>query len=133
MKCLVLFIACSTLAAGVCVNGHISVSREYSRSTYVLTASVVAARDVPRSKDEYDFEGTNYTLKSGQSFKGSAPKTFDVFSENSSGRFVMSPGESYLVFVHRDHGRLRIDNCGNSGLLDASSLTLAKVRNLMKH
>jgi hypothetical protein len=133
MKSLFSVIACSTLATAVCVNGHVSVTREYSRSTYVLIASVVAANYVPAGKDGYDFDGTNYTLRSVQLLKGDPPPTFDVFSENSSGRFVMATGERYLVFVYREHGNLRIDNCGNSGLLSASSLTLAKVRNLMKH
>jgi hypothetical protein len=42
----------------------------------------------------------------------------------------MSAKERYLVFVYREHGRLRVDNCGNSDLLSASSRTLAKVRKL---
>jgi hypothetical protein len=39
----------------------------------------------------------------------------------------METKKRYLVFVHREGGRLRIDNCGNSGLLDTSAKALAEV------
>jgi len=64
--------------------------------------------------------------------KGRPRKTFIVFSENTSGRFPMNAKKSYLVFVYREHGRLRIDNCGNSGLLDGSAPALAEALSLGK-
>jgi hypothetical protein len=130
MKSLFSVLACSTLAAAVCVNGHPSVKDEYSKSEYVLTATVISANEVPESKDGYDFGGTDYTLRSLQIVKGYPPKTFIVFSENSSGRFDMNAKKRYLVFVHKEHGRFRIDNCGNSNLLAASARTIAELRNL---
>jgi hypothetical protein len=127
MKRLISVLVFSTLAAGVCVNGHPSVRDEYSNADYVLTAVVSAAYDVPQSKDGQDFSGTDYKLRSLHVLKGYPPETFIVFSENSSGRFPMDAKKRYLVFVHREGGRLRIDNCGNSSLLDASANALAEV------
>lgn len=127
MKRLVSIMVFSTLAAGVCVNGHLSVRNEYSSSDYVLTAVVSAGNEVPASKDGQDLSGTDYKLRSLHVFKGYPPETFTVFSENSSGRFPMEAKKRYLVFVHREGGRLRIDNCGNSGLLDTSANVLTEV------
>jgi hypothetical protein len=127
MKRLILVLVCTTLAAGVCVNGHPSVKDEYSDAEYVLTAVVAAASEVPQSKDGRDFSGTDYKVRSLHVLKGYPPETFTVFSENSSGRFLMETKKRYLVFVHREGGRLRIDNCGNSGLLDTSAKALAEV------
>jgi hypothetical protein len=133
MKHLLAVLLSSALASAVCVNGHLSVKREYSRSHYVSTADVISASNVSESKDGYYFEGTNYKLRTIQTFKGQPPETFTVFSENSSGRFDMAPKERYLIFVYLEHGRLHVDNCGNSDLLSASSGTLAKIQNLVKH
>jgi hypothetical protein len=127
MKRLISVLLFSTLAAGVCVNGHPSVKDEFSNAEYVLTAVVTAASEVPQSKDGQDFSGTDYKLRSLHVLKGYPPETFTVFSENSSGRFPMDMKKRYLVFVYREGGRLRIDNCGNSGLLDVSGNALAKV------
>lgn len=132
MTLLSVVLLCSTVATAVCVDGQLSVAHEYSKSTYVLIADVVTTHKVPESKDGRYLDGTNYTLRTIQGLKGHPPKTFAVFSENSSGRFNMVPRERYLVFVYRD-GRLQIDNCGNSGPLNSSSDTLAKIQNLVKH
>jgi hypothetical protein len=130
MKRLFAILVCSTLATAVCVNGHPSVEDEYSKSEYVLTASVVSASEVSESKDGYYVGGTDYTLRSLRILRGHPPTTFTVFSENSSGRFHMTAKKRYLVFVHWEHGKLRIDNCGNSGPLDAQDNKLADVLRL---
>ena len=127
MKHLISVLVCSTLAAGVCVNGHPSVKDEYSNAAYVLTVVVATANAVPQSEDGKDLSGTDYKLRSLHVLKGYPPETFTVFSENSSGRFPMDVKKRYLVFVYREGGRLRIDNCGNSGLLDTSANALAEV------
>lgn len=133
MKRLLSVLICSTLAAAVCVNGHVKVKDEYSRSEYVLTAVVISANEVPESKDGQDLDGTEYKMRSLRILKGHPPKTLTVFSENSSGRFPMDAKKRYLVFAYREGGRLRIDNCGNSALLDASANVLAEVLHFPKN
>lgn len=105
------------------------IQKELSRSVYVFTARVISSRSVPVAKDGYFSSGRNYVLRPVEILKGQAA-TITVFSENSSGRFEMKRGETYLVFVYRDHGRLRIDNCGNSGSVETSQQALATVRRL---
>ena len=122
----------STCAAAVCANGHIPVEKEYSDSIYVATVRVISFKKVPDSRDGYYLGGMNYRLQRLETLKGQPPGSFTVFNENSSGRFDMNTGASYLVFVYRQHGRLRIDNCGNSAPLDSSGEALAVVQKLSK-
>lgn len=109
---LLVLLGYSTMAPAVCLEGHVPIRKEYSRSAFVLTASVVSIQVVPDSKDGYFVAGSNYELRPVETLKGSTPPTITVFSENSTGRFDMERGKRYLVFIYRAHGRLRIDNCG---------------------
>jgi hypothetical protein len=52
--------------------------------------------------------------------------TVTIFSENSPEKFPMQVGKQYLLFVHLNYNRYEIDNCGNSGLLEASAFENAK-------
>jgi|SRR5215469_4517016 len=113
-----------------CVEGHLPIQKEYSRSVFVLTVDVVSSQAMPDSRDKYFLSGTNYTLRPVEILKGHPPATISVFSENSVGRFDMERGQTYFVFIYSDHGRLQIDNCGNSGRLDTSEKTVATVREL---
>lgn len=127
---LLIFLGYSMVARAVCVEGHVPIQREYSRSVFVLKVDVVSSQVVPDSKDKYFLSGTNYTLRPVEILKGHPSATVTVFSENSSGRFDMEQGKAYFVFIYSEHGRLHIDNCGNSGPLGTSGKTLATVRAL---
>src|SRR5690348_15937531 len=101
----------STSAFAVWVNGHPSTEQEYRESDFVFVGRVVAARSVPEGK--LLNEGTRYTVRVTEVFRGHPARTLSVFSENSSGRFPMDIGGSYLVFLSREpHLPLTIDNCG---------------------
>jgi hypothetical protein len=62
--------------------------------------------------------------------KRASPKTIRLFSENSSGRFQMQVGETYLLFAYDALGRTAIDNCGNSGLVHDRAYELGAVRSM---
>jgi hypothetical protein len=51
------------------------------------------------------------------SLRGKVSCTVELFSENSSGRFPMTVGTTYVVFAYRALGRTMVDSCGNSGPL----------------
>ena len=63
------------------------------------------------------YDGHNYTVEIEEVFKGNLKSPVVIFSENSSGRFPMPIGNTYLIFVYYELGRHQISNCGNSGLL----------------
>jgi hypothetical protein len=128
---LLVAVTCS-LTWAVCIEGHVPIKKEFSRSLYVMTARVIATQSVSDSQDGYFLDGVNSTLQPIEILKGHPPAAVTVFSENSSGRFDLKPSKSYLVFIYREHGRVRVDSCGNSGLLDDSKQTLATTRKLMR-
>lgn len=91
---------------------------------------VVSEEFTPESKNHLD--GTTYPVQVEEVLHGSHAKTVKLFSENSSGRFPMRVGATYLVFAYEELGRLQVDNCGNSGELSEKTETLAALRR-MKH
>jgi len=114
----------------VCVNGHPSVTSEYRHSKIVVIASVVEEKPVAAMPDGYFLEGKMYELNVEKAFRGKPGPTLKLFDENTSGRFEMSVGTKYLLFVYEEHGRLRVDNCGNSAEFSKSSAIIKQVEKL---
>lgn len=125
---IVLFVASS--AFGACFDGHPTVAQEYGKSLYVLSAKVLDAKTMAPSQHHYFLEGDVYEIQPLEILKGSPIKKLLVFSENSSGRFPMDKGSSYLLFLYQVHGRWSVDNCGNSVPMKDSQEVLAKLRTL---
>ena len=86
---------------------------------------------MPESGAYYD--GHNYTVQVHEVFKGNPTNTVVIFSENSSGRFPMSVGSTYILFVYYELGRYQIDSCGNSGLLSEKQNVVQNVRQLKQN
>jgi hypothetical protein len=116
--------------APVCLEGRLSVEREYHKSAGVFIGRVIAGRAVPESKDY--LEGTVYSVRVEEVLHGEVPDTVEVFSENTSGRFPMDVESRYLLFVYRNLGRVMVDNCGNSGPLSSTTEVLKAVRRLRR-
>jgi hypothetical protein len=118
----------SSLAAAVCLKGHPSIDEEYGDSQSVLIGEVKLKRSVPESGAYYD--GDEYTVEVREIFKGNPTNPIIIFSENSSGRFPMTVGETYLLFVLYELGLYQINNCGNSGLLSEKQNFVPRLRQL---
>ena len=114
----------------VCLEGRLSVEREYNKSSGVLIGRVIGSRAVPESRGY--LEGTVYSVRVEESLHGELPDTVEVFSENTSGRFPLDLGTRYLLFVYTNLGRTMIDNCGNSGPVSSTTEGLKRVRRLMR-
>ena len=88
--------------------------------------------DQPIGLDPY--LGANYAIQPLEVLKGSPPQQLTLFSENTTARFPMKVGATYLLFVYEatdtDPPYLHLDSCGNSGLLDNRTPILADVRRL---
>jgi hypothetical protein len=116
---------------------HPSVGEEFTNCAIVILGEVISARDVPEPGGF--IRGTFYQIRVTEVFKGSPSKTVELYSENSSGRFPMQIGVSYLVFAREGvfegikGARLAIDSCGNSGTLEQSRQEVEAVRKLMTH
>jgi len=97
-----LLLAGTTIHA-VCLNGHPSVAEEYKAANAVVAATVVAERLIPSAEADF-YDGTLYRIRVDKIFRGSVGDSAEIFSENSSGRFPMTVGAKYLLFIHTGTG-----------------------------
>lgn len=119
-----------------------SVPAEFKDAGFVVTGRVLSQRNISTPDDPESFEWTVYTVKVLESFKGKPQRTIHLVSENSSARFYMDTGESYLLFVNQFPtvviaGKERlpvdfVDNCGNSALLKDAEPAVKAVRALSR-
>jgi hypothetical protein len=119
---------CCGASFAACLLDDYSVSAEFSRSAVVALARVVSERQVPEQKEAGLLDGTLYSLRVQETYRGQASRTRSVFSENSSGRFPMVVGQTYIVFLYLQSGRLSADYCGNSGLASDKQNVVNEVR-----
>ena len=117
-----------------------SVADEFKDAAFVVTGRVLSERNISSPDDPEGFEWTVYTVKVLETFKGKPQRTIHLVSENSSARFYMDTGESYLMFVRQSPavvmaGQERlptdyVDNCGNSALIKDAEPAVKAVRAL---
>ncbi|HTX75580.1 MAG TPA: hypothetical protein VMD29_05180 [Terracidiphilus sp.] len=133
MRTLAALILCSSTAYAACVNGYPTIREEYNSSALVFVGDVVAHRSTPSTGDGYFLDGDSYMVTPLAVLKGRPGSKVNLFSENSSGRFPMLLERKYLLFVYEDHGRLMVDNCGNSDVMPHAKNALAQVTALAAH
>ncbi len=120
-------------AAAVCIDGHPQPQREYQRSYAVVVGQVVAEQETPAPTVLVGwYPGTTYSFQVAEIVRGKIPRNIKLFSENTSGRFPMDVGTSYLVFVNVHRGIFMVDSCGNSGKVSDRQEVLASIRKLAK-
>ena len=124
-----LFAACRVSTAS-CEDGHPSVQKEFRGSKVVLLGSVTSSRDVSSPDDPSGVDFVIYSLKVERSFKGKVARVIKVSSENTTSRFPMDIGKSYLVFLYNDGDGYFVDNCGNSGEEQDSTGAIQEVEHL---
>jgi len=119
-------IVTAAAASAQCRTTHLSISDELHTSGETIIATVTGAQNAPDSS--FHLDGVNYTVKIDRVLHGKMLNrdTVTIFSENSPEKFPMQVGKQYLLFVHLNYNRYEIDNCGNSGLLEASTIENAK-------
>lgn len=123
----------SVAASAQCRAGRVTVSEELREPGATIVATVEDAQPVPDSS--FHLDGINYVVRVDRVLRGKLMErsSVKIFSENSPERFPMQVGKRYLLFVHMDYDRYAIDNCGNSGLLNASGIdTLQQLKQLAK-
>lgn len=111
------------------------VRTEFHQSDFVFVGKVVSAKQLRPKPYEATLFGTSYRLSVIEQFRGTPKEQALIFSENDSGRFWMSVGETYVLFATFDQETLvgpayAIYNCGFSGVARASPRTLAILRKL---
>lgn len=109
--------------------------KEFFRNEYVFIGKVISEEKVHKANDFFD--GIYYKIQILETFRGSPKKAITVFSENSSGRFPMEVGQSYLVFTSIEpqeyvKDTYAISNCGNSGKISEKQAALKVIKKLSK-
>ena|SRR5690349_24075174 len=104
-----------TQADALCLGNDYSLNSEYGKADHVVAARVINARLVKDPEDPEGYAGVIYTVEIFRRWRGRNIGTLDVYSENTSARFDMDPGRSYLLFLSEFQGTFFADNCGNSG------------------
>lgn len=114
-----LFAACMfpfpSLVFAACYNGHPSAEMEKGTAKFVVIAKVKKSRIVMSKEDPSFVDSTIYDVSVIKSYKGKPAKTLAITSENTSSRFPMDIGETYLLFVKKYDGEYYINACGKSG------------------
>ncbi len=125
--------AASATCLAQCQANRISLNQELRDAGTTLVGTVEAAAPVPDSS--FHLDGIDYVVHVDRVIKGKMVDrdVVHVFSENSPSKFPMQSGKQYLLFLHRDYNAYEIDNCGNSGLLQASNFdSLSKLKEYAK-
>ena len=114
--------AASATCLAQCQSNRISLNQELKDAGTTMVATVEAAQPVPDSS--FHLDGIDYVVHVDRVIKGRMIDTdvVHIFSENSPTKFPMQSGKQYLLFVHRNFNDYEVDNCGNSGLLQASNI-----------
>lgn len=122
-------ISCDAFA--VCSDGrHPSVAQEYKLSDFVGVGVVIAKKDFSFPDDPQGVEKTVYRIKISKRLKGAMSSPITITSDNTSSRFPMNTGKSYLVFLRVFGDETVVDSCGNSGELKNRKVELAKLTKL---
>ncbi len=136
IKASLFFLFSLVLASGsaqaVCIDGNPTIAEEFASSKAVFTALVEKRIRVVDTENDF-VEAHVFILKLKNLYKGSFPPMVVSYSENSSGRFDMDTGETYLIFSNYGDNPITIDNCGNSDSKQNSHETLQKVMELSKN
>jgi hypothetical protein len=125
--------AASATCLAQCQSNRISLNQELKDAGTTLVGTVEAAAPVPDSS--FHLDGIDYVVHVDRVIKGRMISTdvVHIFSENSPTKFPMQTGKQYLLFVHRNYNDYEVDNCGNSGLMQASNIdSVAKLKQYAK-
>jgi len=108
-------------------NRYPTIEREYFSSEYVLEGKVLSKKNISSPDDPIGYIATLYAVKPTRIFKGKKNTKLIIYSENTSSRFPMKIGETYIIFLQTSNDGLFVDNCGNSGILKNSPDVIKKI------
>ena len=103
-----------------------TVADEYRATNYVFVGKVQSEHKLGLDKDGF-FAATAYRVAVVSSYKGKPPKALTIYNSNTSARFDMDVGKSYVLFVY--HGRRQniVSNCGWSDEISQSNRVLREL------
>jgi hypothetical protein len=89
---------------------QMTVADEYRASKYVFLGKVISQRQI--ELHDGGFDATLYRVAVTQSFQGAPTTPLTIYNSNTTARFDMDVGKSYLLFVLASGKYFVVDNCG---------------------
>jgi hypothetical protein len=120
-------------ASALCTDGrHPSLPEEFADSDIVATGTARLVRRVVDPSDPEGYVATIHEIQVRKIFRGRIPKRLYVESPNTSGRFPLDAGKTYLLFLQRDANPAHhfVDNCGHSAPVDDARRLLPQLRKM---
>lgn len=120
-------------ASALCTDGrHPSLPEEFADSDIVATGTARFVRRVVNPKDPDGYVATIHEIRVREIFRGRIPKRLYVETPNTSARFPLDAGTTYLLFLQRDADPALhfVDNCGHSAPLDRARSLLPRLREM---
>ena len=108
-------------AQAVCAYGKPSFAEEWGRAKYVLVGRLVDSKVLTSVDDPQGVTAIEYTIDVVRRFKGKSGHRISIRSDNTSSRFNMKSGYSYILFIESDGMGNFVDPCGSSGELSQRS------------
>lgn len=110
-------------------NRHPSVQDEFATSFAVIEGRVLREKNLTEDpSDPSGITATVYDVRVTRKLKGLVGRTIQVKSENTSSRFPMELGSSYVLFLIRDKNSNFVDGCGNSVRLSEARNVLSIIK-----
>ena len=106
------FICLSGVARGVTLKPEPRLCTEFFRSDLVFSGKVISATRAKEDKD--GIGGWDYRIQVENMFRGEPQEFVTVFTENSSGRYMLKMQHEYLLFADNIKGRMWISDGGNN-------------------
>jgi len=120
-------------ASALCTDGrHPTLQAEFADSDIVATGTARFVRRVVDPNDPEGYVATIHEIQVREIFRGRIPKRLYVESPNTSARFPMDAGGTYLLFLQRDANPAHhfVDNCGHSAPVDEARRLLPQLRKM---
>jgi hypothetical protein len=129
-------------AGSTAVYRHPAVRADFKNAALVVIGRVTGERNISEPDDPQGYAWTIYTVEVLETFKGTPQRTIRLVSENTTARFPMDTGKTYLLFVSQFRvaemaGQERlpqayVDDCGNSAIAKDAAAAIEVVRDLSK-
>lgn len=104
---------------------QMTVADEYRASKYVFLGKVISQRQI--ELHDGGFDATLYRVAVTQSFKGAPTTPLTIYNSNTTARFDMDVGKSYVLFVLASGKYFVVDNCGWSDEMSVSGPVLKEL------
>ena len=129
LQAAVALLICTVNGLTACPQPFPKVCAEFFKSDAVFVGTVLEEHSVV--VDDF-IEELRYVIRVENTFRGDERKTVTVSTENASARFLLEPGQRYLLFAKLYENRLWIHSCGNSGLTSETNDVVEQIKQILR-